>query len=115
MKKSVFSMISEFQKRLILKVMKGKYNLNIEYFIKFIKKIEKIAEKNSNSYLKMALDNANEYAKYGEYELALDIALDNLCEGSILLEQEVIYLARQAYAKSITLQKALLLEMLTKQ
>ena|GEM_PF-5320815 len=81
---------------------------------KFIKGIEEIGKTNSNSYLEMAVSNVNDYTKYGEYELALDIALDNLYEGSVFLDQEIISFARQAYAKSITSQKELLLEMLTK-
>lgn len=100
--------------QVMLKTRKGKNNLNVEYLKKFIKGIEEIGKTNSNSYLEMAVSNVNDYTKYGEYELALDIALDNLYEGSVFLDQEIISFARQAYAKSITSQKELLLEMLTK-
>jgi len=100
--------------QVMLKTRKGKNNLNVEYLKKFITGIEEIGKTNSNSYLEMAVSNVNDYTKYGEYVLALDIALDNLYEGSVFLDQEIISFARQAYAKSITSQKELLLEMLTK-
>lgn len=66
---------------------------------KFIKGIEEIGKTNSNSYLEMAVSNVNDYTKYGEYELALDIALDNLYEGSVFLVRHMpkVLLHRKNY------------------
>lgn len=85
--------------QVMLKTRKGKNNLKVEYLKKFIKGIEEIGKTNSNSYLEMAVSNVNDYTKYGEYELALDIALDNLYEGSVFLVRHMpkVLLHRKNY------------------
>lgn len=89
--------------------------MNVEYLNEFIREIEKLSKIISNNYLDMAVSTAKDYTQYGEYELALDIALDNLYEGSIFLAQETVNLAHQAYDdKTLTPQKEALLEKITK-
>ena len=96
------------------KTRKGKNKLNVEQLKKFIKEIEELGKGSNNSYLEMIVSSANNFITYGEYRIALEIALDNLYEGSVFLDEEVVNLARQAYGKNITLEDESILKMLTK-
>lgn len=42
--------------------------------------------------------------KYGEYKIALEILLVNLDEVSIVLDEKIINLARQAFGETITVE-----------
>jgi len=64
--------------------------------------------------LKSYVSAAKDLVKYGEYLIALENILDNLAESSILLDEKVINLARQAFGEKITKEYELLLEKFTK-
>ena len=88
--------------------------MDVECLKKFNTRIEKIGKTNDDIHLHMAISTAIEYTKYGEYELALDIAMDNLYDSSIILDDEIISLARQACGNNITQEQKTLLKMLEK-
>lgn len=97
----------------------------LEIFVNQIEKLSKINDKedyvkdNSGIYLKSSfLENlvldAKELIKYGEYEIALENILENLNEVSIVLDEKVVNLARQAFGEKITTYTEILLSSLTK-
>ena len=52
--------------------------------------------------------------KYGEYKISLEMLLNNLDEVSIVIDENIINLARNAFGKMITVETEQLLNNLTK-
>ena len=99
----------------------------LEEFVKQIEALSKTSDKKDyvedrdscGSYLKHSyLDNliteTRELMKYEEYKIALEMLLDNLDEVSIVLDEKIINLARQAFGEKITVETEQLLNNLTR-
>jgi len=98
----------------------------LEEFINQLKELMNVSNKKDyvqdgrGSYLKVIyLENlileAKELIKYGECKIALENMLENLNEVSILLDKDIVNLARQSFGEQITMYMDELLKTLTEQ
>lgn len=88
--------------------------MKIELLERFVNRMEELSKIYDNYVFTHAVSGAKELIEYGEYRIALEDLLDNICEESIMLDEETVNLARQAFCGTITSERERVLKSITK-